>query len=69
MEDKYVEIIGMVKDDNSVKALTSINLGNNLGQSFHLLVIYNRSLPSRMIAFAGRCVSFLPPTIWLFIHS
>jgi len=31
--DTYVEIIGMVKDDKTVKALTSINLGNTLGES------------------------------------
>ncbi|RSH88075.1 uncharacterized protein EHS24_000602 [Apiotrichum porosum] len=30
IEDTYVEIIGSVKDDLTVKALTSINLGNTL---------------------------------------
>ena len=32
--DPYVEIIGNVKDDLSVKALTSINMGSKLGKSF-----------------------------------
>ena len=31
MSDKFVEIIGNVKDDMTIKALTSINLGNSLG--------------------------------------
>jgi hypothetical protein len=34
MEDLYVEIIGSVKEDLTVKALTSINLGKQLGQSW-----------------------------------
>lgn len=29
---KFVEIIGTVKDDNTVKALTSIPLGESLGE-------------------------------------
>lgn len=32
MADPYVEIIGLVKDDMTVKALTSINLGKSLGE-------------------------------------
>jgi replication factor A3 len=31
MSDKFVEIIGNVKDDMTIKALTSINLGDSLG--------------------------------------
>lgn len=31
MEDPYVEIIGTVREDGTVKALTSINLGKSLG--------------------------------------
>jgi replication factor A3 len=30
--DTYVEIIGNVKDDLTVKALTSINMGSKLGE-------------------------------------
>ena len=30
IEDPYVEIIGTVKDDLTVRALTSINLGTSL---------------------------------------
>lgn len=33
MSDGYWEIIGMVKDDKSLKALTAIELGPKLGQS------------------------------------
>lgn len=36
IEDTYVEIIGSVKEDGSVKALTNINLGNSLGESLHI---------------------------------
>jgi hypothetical protein len=32
MADPFVEIIGTVKEDNTVKALTSINLGKTLGE-------------------------------------
>ena len=32
IEDAYVEIIGMVKDDLTIKALTYINLGSTLGE-------------------------------------
>jgi replication factor A3 len=31
IEDTYVEIIGTVKEDLTIKALTNINLGNSLG--------------------------------------
>ncbi|GFZ46118.1 hypothetical protein JCM24511_04364 [Saitozyma sp. JCM 24511] len=30
LSDGYVEIIGTVKDDNTIKALTNIDLGNSL---------------------------------------
>ncbi|TXT06076.1 hypothetical protein VHUM_03549 [Vanrija humicola] len=33
IEDTYVEIIGNVKEDLSIRALTSINLGNTLDMS------------------------------------
>lgn len=33
IEDPYVEIIGNVKDDLTIKALTNINLGKNLGEA------------------------------------
>lgn len=31
LSDGYYEIIGSVKDDRSIKALTSIELGGNVG--------------------------------------
>jgi hypothetical protein len=34
IEDPYVEIIGTVKDDLSVKALTSVNMGKDLSRWF-----------------------------------
>jgi hypothetical protein len=37
LTDGYYEIIGNVKEDKSVKALTSIELGPNLGKSLSLL--------------------------------
>jgi hypothetical protein len=40
MQNEYVEIIGMVKDDLSVKALTSINLGERLGESNDLKLTF-----------------------------
>lgn len=33
IEDPYVEIIGSVKEDNTLRALTSINMGKSLGTS------------------------------------
>jgi len=33
ISDAYIEIIGNVKEDLTVKALTSIGLGQTLGQS------------------------------------
>lgn len=32
IDSAYVEIIGRVEEDLSVRALTSLSLGNNLGQ-------------------------------------
>lgn len=34
LSDGYWEIIGLVKDDKSLKALTAIELGPKLGMSF-----------------------------------
>lgn len=39
LTDGYYEIIGSVKDDKSVKALTSIELGPSLGMSFSPLLV------------------------------
>jgi hypothetical protein len=36
IEDPYVEIIGTIKEDRTIKALTSINMGKNLGTSWNL---------------------------------
>jgi hypothetical protein len=32
LSDGFVEIIGTVKEDGTVKALTNIDLGNNIGE-------------------------------------
>lgn len=36
MRDGYVEIIGQVVDSSTLKMLTSMNLGDNLGKSIGL---------------------------------
>ena len=50
IEDPYVEIIGTVKDDLSVKALTSVNMGKDLSRWFSASLLPSASGGVRLIA-------------------
>lgn len=43
LSEGFYEIIGTVRDDKTVRALTSIELGENLGMWFPSLLVFGRS--------------------------
>lgn len=45
MSDQYVEIIGLVKDDQTLKGAISINLGSNLGASRFAVSVHRSANP------------------------